>query len=203
MLEDGGVKLHCLFGIVVEPQERRDLLLAGHRRAFLLCFARLAAWYPTLWPKPQDGLRFSISARSFSCRSLSSGVKASPKSSAVNTWRISISDSPGCGLGQRLTQSMAAASEATSHSQKPAISSLVSVNGPSVTRRLLPEKVTRAPFELGCRPSPASMTPAFTSSSLNLPMAAKSSWLGSSPASDAFVALTKTMTFIVCSFQFR
>ena len=33
-------------------------------------------------------------------------------------------------------------------------------------RRLVPENWTRAPLELGCRPSPASMMPAFTSSSL-------------------------------------
>jgi hypothetical protein len=51
-------------------------------------------------------------------------------------------------------------------SQKPATSSLVSEKGPSMTVRLSPEKRTRAPLALGCRPSPASITPAFTSSSL-------------------------------------
>jgi len=34
-----------------------------------------------------------------------------------------------------------------------------SANGPSTTVRRLPEKRTRAPFELGCRPSPASVVP--------------------------------------------
>src|SRR6266568_7654936 len=55
----------------------------------------------------------------------------------------------------------------TCHSQKPAISSFVSANGPSITVRLLPENRTRAPFELACSPSAASSTPAFASSSLN------------------------------------
>jgi hypothetical protein len=34
-------------------------------------------------------------------------------------------------------------------SQKPATSSLVSANGPSITVRLSPKNLTRAPFELG------------------------------------------------------
>ena len=47
-------------------------------------------------------------ARRRSSCSLSSGVSSAPKSSASNTWRISISDSaPGKGLGQRLTHSIA------------------------------------------------------------------------------------------------
>jgi hypothetical protein len=44
------------------------------------------------------------------------------------------------------------------------MSSFVSANGPSMTVRSLPENLTRLPLELGWRPSPASMTPAFTSS---------------------------------------
>ena len=44
------------------------------------------------------------------------------------------------------------------------------VNGPSMTVFLPPENLTRAPLELGWSPSPASMTPALTSSSLNLPI---------------------------------
>src|SRR5262245_53370497 len=91
---------------------------------------------------------------------------------------------------------MASCREATSHNQKPAISSLVSVKGPSVTRRCSPANLTRAPFELGCRPSPASMTPAFTNSSLYLPMSASSCWLGNSPASEPLLALTKIMNFM-------
>ena len=42
-------------------------------------------------------------------------------------------------------------------SQKPAISSFVSAKGPSITVRVLPENRTRAPFELACNPSPASI----------------------------------------------
>ena len=41
------------------------------------------------------------------------------------------------------------------------------------------------------------MTPAFTSSSLNLPISASSFSLGITPASEFFVALTITMTRIV------
>jgi hypothetical protein len=59
-------------------------------------------------------------------------------------------------------------------SQNPATNSLVSANGPSITIRFSPENLTRAPFELGCNPSPASITPAFVSSSLNLPISVSS-----------------------------
>ena len=62
-----------------------------------------------------------------------------------------------------------------------------------VTVRLLPEKRTRAPFELGMSPSPASSTPARTSCSLYWPMAAISSGLGGLPASVSASALTMTM----------
>src|SRR6266404_3516034 len=55
----------------------------------------------------------------------------------------------------------------------------------------------RAPFELGCRPSPASMTPAFTISSLNLPIAVSNSVLGMTPASLFLSAFTITMNRIV------
>src|ERR1700754_1192117 len=62
---------------------------------------------------------------------------------------------------------------------------------------LPPENRTRLPLLLGCRPSPASMMPAFTSSSLNLPMSANSFSLGITPASEFLLALTITMTRIV------
>ena len=64
------------------------------------------------------------------------------------TWRISISESPGIGFGQRFTHSIASSFDFTCQSQKPATSSFVSVNGPSTTVRLLPENRTRTPFEL-------------------------------------------------------
>src|SRR5262249_35469392 len=82
----------------------------------------------------------------------------------------------------------------------PATRSSVSGNGPSVTVRFAPSNLTRAPLELGWRPSPASMTPALTSSSLYLPIAARSSRLGSTPASDSLLAFTSTMNRIVSSF---
>src|SRR6266498_53459 len=79
------------------------------------------------------------------------------------------------------------------------MSSFVSANGPSTTVRLLPENRIRLPFELGWRPSPASMMPALTSSSLYLPMSLRSFSVGRAPASEFFVALTITMTLIVFS----
>ncbi len=85
---------------------------------------------------------------------------------AQPTSRISTSQSTPEGFGQRLTHSIASSLDSTSQSQKPASSSLVSANGPSMTDVLPPENRTRTPFELGCKPSPASITPALTSSSL-------------------------------------
>ena len=68
-----------------------------------------------------------------------------------------------------------------------------------MTVRLGPSNWTRAPFELGCRPSPASMMPAFTSSSLYFIIAVSSSSLGMMPASLSLVALTITINRIVVS----
>src|SRR5580765_4097469 len=129
-----------------------------------------------------------------SCSSIS-GV-TSGKSSISTTWRISISESSSMGFGQRLTHSIASSFDFTCQSQKPATSSFVSANGPSMTVRWAPENLTRAPLDDACRPSPASITPAFASSSLNLPMSARSFGLGITPASDSFVALTITINRI-------
>src|SRR6266436_10450205 len=82
-------------------------------------------------------------------------------------------------------------------SQKPATRSGVTGNGPWLTLGSLPEYLIRAPFEVGCRPSPASMTPALTISSLNLPIAVSSSVLGITPASLFLSAFTITMNRIV------
>jgi len=41
------------------------------------------------------------------------GRELGPKSSASNTWRISISASPSVGLGQRFTHSMASSFDFT------------------------------------------------------------------------------------------
>src|SRR5437016_3378109 len=102
-----------------------------------------------------------VFARSRSSCSRNSGLSAAPKSSASNTWRISTSPS---WKGARFSQSIASFSDFTCHSQKPAISSFVSVNGPSITVRLLPANLTRAPLELAWSPSPARSMPAFSSS---------------------------------------
>src|SRR4029077_9933306 len=102
--------------------------------------------------------------------------------------------------------SIASSFDFTCHSQKPAISSFVSAKGPSVTVRLFPENLTRAPFELGRSPSPASITPAFTSSSLNFPISVRSFLSGRVPASEFLSALTRIMNRIVVSlsgFGFR
>src|SRR5262245_47345313 len=85
------------------------------------------------------------------------------------------------------------------HGQNPAISSLASANGPSITVRLSPENLTRAPLELGWSPSPASITPAFTSSSLKLPIAARSFSSGRTPASVFLSALMMIMNRIAVS----
>src|SRR5215211_6003623 len=66
-----------------------------------------------------------------------------------------------------------------------------------MTVRSFPENRTRLPFELGWSPSPASMMPAFTSSSLYFPISVRSCSLGISPASDSLLALTITRTRIV------
>src|SRR5947208_11376591 len=129
----------------------------------------------------------------------SSGVRFAPKSSASNTRRISISSLPFWN-GERRIHSMASSMDFTCHSQKPAISSLVSVKGPSITRLLPPPNLTRPPLALECSPSPASITPAFTSSSLNLPISLRISRLGSTPASESLFALTITMTRMTGSF---
>ena len=58
-----------------------------------------------LFPGPFYFFAAICERRRSSC-SLSSGVNSAPKSSASNTWRISISDSPGMSLGpgSRITE---------------------------------------------------------------------------------------------------
>src|SRR3979409_1771009 len=82
-------------------------------------------------------------------------------------------------------------------SQKPAMRSLVTANGPLVTVGSLPAYLIRAPFDVGCPAAPASMTPAFTISSLNLPIAVSNSVLGITPASLFLSAFTITMNRII------
>src|SRR5262249_19182198 len=71
--------------------------------------------------------------------------------------------------------------------------------GPSMTVVFPPENLMRAPLEVGCSPSPASMTPALTISSLNFPMSARIFWSGMIPASDSLFAGTMAMKRIVGS----
>src|SRR5712664_1007335 len=151
---------------------------------------------------------FCSSSRSACSRAASSGGKTSAgKSDASYTWRISTSVPPSNGA--RLSHSTASSMDFSCHSQKPPMSSLVSAKGPSIIVRCCPENRTRLPFELGCSPSPASITPALTSSSLNFPMAANVflvSSVGRIPASEFLSALTITMNRIgvsPCGFWFR
>src|SRR6476620_914885 len=137
---------------------------------------------------------FFADARSRSSCSRTSGVSASPKSSAANTWRISIS-SP-LPNGARCIHWIASSSDLVLLSQKPATSSPESANGPRLTLPCPLPYLIRAPFAVGCRPSPASITPALTSSSLNLPIAVSSSVLGITPASESLLAFTITMNRI-------
>ena len=85
--------------------------------------------------------------------SLYSEYERTARSFDADAWmigRISISDSvPGIGFGAFLTHSIASSRDLHWKIQNPAMSSLVSGNGPSVTIRLLPENLTRAPLELG------------------------------------------------------
>src|SRR5829696_884267 len=68
-----------------------------------------------------------------------------------------------------------------------------------MTVRSPPSKRTLAPSEVGRRPSPASMTPAFPSSSLYFVIASRSSVLGISPRSDSGLPGTRTMKRIGAS----
>src|SRR5437016_7941731 len=102
--------------------------------------------------------------------------------------------------GTRLAHSIASSFDFTWIIQNPAISSF-SWNGPSVTVGAPRENLTRAPFELGWIPSPASRTPDFTISSLNRPIAATSSLLGRTPASVFLSARTSIMNRIVSPYR--
>src|SRR5450631_672176 len=94
---------------------------------------------------------------------------------------------------------MASSRDFTWMTQYPAISSLDSAKGPSVTVRFPPENLTRAPFELACNPAASSSTPAFINSSLYLPIADINSSLGITPASESLLAFTIIMNRIVRS----
>src|SRR5947207_418823 len=80
-------------------------------------------------------LFFAMAARCRSSCWRSSGVNSAPKSSVSKNCRISTSPSWN---GMRFAHSRASALFFTCQIQKPATSSLASVNGPSRTVRLLP-----------------------------------------------------------------
>src|SRR5690606_22614000 len=134
--------------------------------------------------------------RVFSCSATLPVVSTSEKSSISYSARISISDSSSIGLGHCFTHSIASSMDLTFQIQNPATNSLVWVKGPLVTVRRLPLKRMRTPSLLGFRPSPNSISPAFTSFSLKSPIAVSRVSLGIFPASELEVALTITMTFI-------
>src|SRR6266436_10239747 len=81
------------------------------------------------------------------------------------------------------------------------MSSFPSVKGPSTTVRLLPEYLTRQPFELGFKPDASSSTPAFCSSSWYFCISEMSFSEGITPASLSFVALTIIMNRMLFSNQ--
>src|SRR5712692_3124486 len=81
------------------------------------------------------------------------------------------------------------------------MSSFASVKGPSTTVRLLPEYLTRQPFELGFKPDASSSTPAFCSSSWYFCISDISFSEGMTPASESFVVLTIIMNRIVFSVE--
>src|SRR3546814_9869347 len=87
----------------------------------------------------------------------------------------------------------------TSHTQEPATSSRASAKGPSITVRLAPSKAILLPADEGFSPSPSIITPAFTNSSLNAPIASNISVIsavGGRPFSLSSVAFTNTITRI-------
>src|SRR3954469_22811004 len=128
----------------------------------------------------------------------SSGVRNPARFAASKNGRISISLRPDMGLGQRFAQATASSMSLTSQIEKPAISSLVSANGPSMTVRPEPSKAMRLAWALGLRPAAATMMPALTSSSVNRSIASNASVVGGTPFSVSSLAFTSTMTRIVC-----
>ena len=84
-------------------------------------------------------------SRSFcSCFLISPVGSLAAKSAVSYTWRSSTSV---WSNGARFSHSIASSRDFTCHSQKPATSSFVSANGPSITVFLFPSNRTRAPFE--------------------------------------------------------
>src|SRR5262245_43987502 len=92
---------------------------------------------------------------------------------------------------------MASSSEFAWIRQKPATSSFVSANGPSVTMHFPLAQWTRMPFELGWSLPHSRSAPALTSASLNLAISDRVFSSGQTPASKSLLALTINMNRIV------
>ena len=83
-------------------------------------------------------------------------------------------------LGARFAQATASSMSLTSQIEKPAMSSRDSANGPSRTVRLAPSQTIRLAWALFWRPAAAMKMPAWTSSSVNLSIAANASSISGS-----------------------
>ena len=164
------------------------------------CFP-LAAWRSRRRAGPgvgTQGVQLTIRDRTLrrvSCSGTAGSIAAASSSGSMNG-RISTSESSIIGFGHFFTQSIASCSEETFQIQNPATSSVVSANGPSVTVRFEPENRTRAPRELGASPPPIVHDSRIDQFFVELAHGREHFGGGISPASDAFDALTITMTFM-------
>ena len=103
-------------------------------------------------------------------------------------------------LGARFAQAIASSMSLTSQMEKPATSSRVSVNGPSITVRREPSMTMRLALASFLRPAAATKTPAFTSSSVKASMAANAasiSGVGGPSILLSSLAFANTITRIV------
>ena len=108
------------------------------------------------------------------------GRNAGAKSDASNTWRISNSPLPSTLKEARHPFDRLILR--LHLEQREAGDQLLRLGERPVDHGDLPSGETeRAPFELGWSPSAASITPAFTISSLNFPISSMSSWSGERP----------------------
>src|SRR5277367_527672 len=123
------------------------------------------------------------------------------KSFGPNICRTSVSPShPGqcflCNSMKRTAPCTASSLEANSNCAKPPMTSLASVNGPSVTVTCPPERRTRAPCAVGVSPPLPSMVPACTASAESFAIASING-CGRNPCPS--LCLTIIMNFMVVS----
>src|SRR5262249_16812170 len=128
----------------------------------------------------------------------SGGKTSGEKSEASKIGRSPHSPLPSTSR-KRLVQWIASSFDATWNRAWEAFSSWDSVKGPSITVNWPGASRTRLPFELGCSPSVASITPAFVISSMNSPILSMSLRLGGAPASELSSALSMPRIPIVLS----